>query len=68
MYYFYIFIDEETQSSEESKTIVLSAPSQSASRGRKIPLKLLKVKMQSQPEVSDFCSKTHDHIELYQHI
>ncbi|KAL9956083.1 hypothetical protein ACROYT_G037506 [Oculina patagonica] len=44
--------NEETQSSEESKTIVLSAPSQSAQRGRKIPVKLLKVKKQSQPKTT----------------
>ena len=48
----YIFLGEESRSSEESKTIVLSAASRPGSRGRKIPLKLLKVKKQSQPQVS----------------
>lgn len=56
---YYIFVGEDPQSSEESKTIVLSAASRPGSRGRKIPLKLLKVKKQSQPQVSYFWSITH---------
>jgi len=44
-----VFTDEEGQSSEEAKTIVLSTASR---RGRKkIPLKLLKVKKKSHPQV-----------------
>ena len=46
------FVGEKSQPSEESKTVVLSAASRPGSRGRKIPLKLLKVKKQSQPQVS----------------
>lgn len=53
-----LFVGEEPHSSEESKTIVLSAASRPGSRGRKIPLKLLKVKKQSQPQVTFFWSIT----------
>ena len=52
------FVGEEPHSSEESKTIVLTAASRPGSRGRKIPLKLLKVKKQSQPQVTFFWSIT----------
>ena len=47
----YLFAGD-IQLHEESNTIVLSASSNPRSRGRKLPLKLLKIKQKSQLRVS----------------